>query len=86
MDKNVESFLETQTMMEKPNPKIENPNQNFIQVLDKFPLKDFNDLKKIEQKLKKDDTFHSKVVNNFFFLILHEHCNFYIIFRSMHCI
>lgn len=60
-DKNVESFLETQATMEKPNPKIE--NFNTIQVLDEFPLKDVDDLKKTEHKLKKDDTFHSKVVD-----------------------
>lgn len=57
MDKNIESFLETQTM---DNPKIENPI--IISVLNEFPIASLDDLKKMERKLKKDETFHSKVV------------------------
>lgn len=65
-DKNIESFLEMQATMEKPNPKIENLNTT-IQILDEFPLKNLDDWKKIEHKLKKDDKFHSKVVKYFIF-------------------
>lgn len=33
-----------------------------VRILDKFPLTNLEDLKKMERKLKKDETFYSKVV------------------------
>ena len=73
VDKNIESFLETQKTMEKSNSQIDDPNKNsvILQILDEFPVKDLKDLKKIERKLKKDDTLYSKLVNISFLLILH---------------
>ncbi|XP_025269679.1 uncharacterized protein LOC109610430 [Camponotus floridanus] len=62
IDKNLESFLEVEAIKKsenlKPGQKIENSSTS--QVLDD-ELKNLDDLKKIERKLKKDDNFHFKV-------------------------
>ncbi|XP_067211579.1 uncharacterized protein [Linepithema humile] len=58
-DKNVESFLETQTINK---PETNNPAPITVQDLDEFPLTNLDDLKKIERRLKKDETFHLKMV------------------------
>jgi len=90
IDKNIESFLEVEAIKKsenlKPGQKIENSSTS--QVLDEFPVKNLDDLKKIERKLKKDDNFHFKVVRYLIFCskTLHISCFTYLITcRSMLC-
>ncbi|XP_024871170.1 uncharacterized protein LOC112454165, partial [Temnothorax curvispinosus] len=60
IDRNLESFFETETTNKCTNKNI---STGAVYVLDEFPLTNLSDLEKIEHKLKKDKTFHSKVVN-----------------------
>lgn len=62
-DKNVESFLESEMMAKKPT--IE--NSTVAHVLKEFPITNLDDLRTIERKLKKDETFHSSVVRYLIF-------------------
>lgn len=71
IDRNVESFLETETM-EKSRDRPENKNVNevtsiAVHVLDEFPLTNLADLEKMERKLKNDATFRSNVVRYLIF-------------------
>ncbi|XP_011883634.1 PREDICTED: uncharacterized protein LOC105570797, partial [Vollenhovia emeryi] len=59
IDKNIESFLETQ--ITSKDCKMENPTTT--KVLDEFPLKNLDDLMVVEHRLKKDKIFHSNLVN-----------------------
>lgn len=65
IDKNVESFLESEMIAKKPT--IENTTTEHV--LDEFSIKNLDDLKRIEHKLKKDKTFHLKVVRYLIFLL-----------------
>ncbi|XP_071574735.1 uncharacterized protein [Temnothorax nylanderi] len=60
-DKNLESFLETEMMTKKPT--TEKPTITAVHILDEFPITNLDDLKEIEHRLKKDETFYSEVVN-----------------------
>lgn len=60
----MESFLEMETMAKK----FANKNINIktaVHVLDGFPLTNLEDLKKIERKLKNDESFYSIMVRYF---------------------
>ncbi|XP_067213604.1 uncharacterized protein [Linepithema humile] len=57
-DKNMESFLETAAMVKKPSTVMMTPT---VHVLDEFPVKNIEELRIVERKLKKE-TFHLQVV------------------------
>jgi len=52
----------------KPQPETD---KSFICILDKFPLKNLEDLYAMERKLKQDVTFESELVRYFFYPALH---------------
>ncbi|XP_036145344.1 uncharacterized protein LOC105828494 isoform X2 [Monomorium pharaonis] len=58
MDRNIESFLETEAIAKKNTNK-----DTTVHMFDDFPLTNLEDLKKIERKLKHDETFYSKMVD-----------------------
>lgn len=64
-DKNMESFLKTAAMVKKPLTVMMTPT---VHVLDKFPVKNIEELRIVERKLKKK-TFHLQVVRYFIFLL-----------------
>lgn len=72
VDRNIESFLETETMAKKCTNKN---TYTAVQMFDEFPLINLEDLKKMEQKLKNDKTFYSAMVRYsiFFYQTLHVH-------------
>lgn len=58
MDKNIESFLETELMTKQSVNTC-----TTVQILDEFSLNNLENLKKMERKLKNDETFYSALVN-----------------------
>jgi len=63
-DKNLASFMETaQEASKRPQPKTD---KCFIRILDKFPLKNLEDLHAMETNLKQDVIFESELVKIFF--------------------
>lgn len=73
MDKNLESLLET-AALGKTQSKLPETKTASAHVLEEFPLKNLDQLHKVERRLKKEELFHSQVVRYFIFYCS-VHCN-----------
>ncbi|XP_039313293.1 uncharacterized protein LOC113003753 isoform X2 [Solenopsis invicta] len=62
IDKNIESFLKCEILTKSHDKPTDNVPPS-VHILNEFPIRNTNDLKTMERKLKKDETFYSAVVD-----------------------